>query len=74
MLCPQCNGKGLIVELCRVQPCDECGGQGRIQCCEGLQAQPEPEPHGGLTPPARHDRKNGKSQPRFTASVRCGRA
>jgi hypothetical protein len=24
------------------QPCAECGGLGEVQCCEGLQAQPEP--------------------------------
>ena len=71
MICPICDGKGLIVIRGQVQPCEDCGGQGRIHCCEGLQAQPEPQ----VAQASRNGiakRAGSRSSPR-TASAFCGK-
>lgn len=39
MMCPRCHGAGLVegrgVWLCRCMvPCLECGGSGRVSCCD----------------------------------------
>jgi DnaJ-class molecular chaperone len=50
--CLPCRGTGKIVVreernawnqvyLRETRPCGECGGSGRVHCCEGEQAQPE---------------------------------
>jgi hypothetical protein len=36
MLCSLCFGRRVI----NGNSCVECGGQGEIHCCDGLQAQP----------------------------------
>lgn len=43
MLCNYCHGTRLVQIAGAAQPCPECGGLGTIHCCDGLQAQPEPE-------------------------------
>lgn len=43
MICEQCHGTRLVVTAEAVRPCEECGGLGVVHCCEGLQAQPEPQ-------------------------------
>jgi RecJ-like exonuclease len=43
MVCEVCHGAHLIPVAGLMQPCPECGGLGTIHCCDGLQAQPEPE-------------------------------
>jgi hypothetical protein len=45
MICPQCDGEGLIVRPGESPaPCPECGGSGRAHCCEGLVCQPDSDP------------------------------
>jgi hypothetical protein len=43
MLCDYCHGTRLIQTAGMIQPCPECGGHGSLHCCDGLQAQPEPD-------------------------------
>jgi hypothetical protein len=43
MLCNYCHGTRLVQIAGATQPCPECGGHGSLHCCDGLQAQPEPE-------------------------------
>jgi hypothetical protein len=43
MICPKCHGSGAFFVWDRgdgLRPCLDCGGRGRINCCEGEQAQP----------------------------------
>jgi hypothetical protein len=48
MLCSHCHGRHVTFVDGQVRPCEECGGLGEVHCCEGLQAQPEPDrPAGG---------------------------
>ena len=53
MICTTCDGKGRVPkhpkrlrELAPLLfeervPCPDCGGTGRMHCCEGLREQPE---------------------------------
>lgn len=50
MLCDRCIGtgfshkykkKGKYFDCIVCVPCEECGGNGIIHCCEGLREQPE---------------------------------
>ncbi len=43
MICPKCHGRRLFARRGTVSFCPECEGRGLFHCCEGLQAQPEPE-------------------------------
>lgn len=45
MNCDKCHGKGWvddpdIMSSARL-PCEECGGNGKSHCCDGLKEQPE---------------------------------
>jgi DnaJ-class molecular chaperone len=53
MICPTCHGERMVREEYLILPynthgvitavvlCPECGGFGRVHCCEGLREQPE---------------------------------
>lgn len=41
MICPRCFGKHVEVADGAMAPCPECGGQGELHCCDGLQEQEE---------------------------------
>lgn len=43
MICSNCHGRRLVFVNGLLLPCQECGGVGELNCCEGLQAQPEPD-------------------------------
>ena len=57
MLCGFCYGKRLIIRDGKMEPCPECGGQGLVHCCEGMQTQPDPELH---QQPEVADNQNGR--------------
>ena len=39
--CEPCHGTGRLIRRGIQITCGECGGCGRVHCCEGEQAQPE---------------------------------
>lgn len=53
MICERCRGKGRIhiiapstsdrYDLMTTVPCPECNGCGQASCCQGHEAQPEPD-------------------------------
>lgn len=43
MICPDCGGRGLVTLFSGVVPCETCQGSGVAYCCEGHQAEPEPQ-------------------------------
>ncbi len=43
VICYFCQGQRWVRVVGTLRPCEECGGTGELHCCEGLQAQPEPE-------------------------------
>jgi DnaJ-class molecular chaperone len=49
MTCPECHGIGHVFETAEyahytvlmAEPCPECNGSGKTNCCEGNESQPE---------------------------------
>jgi DnaJ-class molecular chaperone len=51
MICPTCHGEHYLVLpyaqhglVMAVVPCPDCGGHGRVHCCDGQRAQPDEKP------------------------------